>query len=243
MKKRVLLIFLVLFVGFLFFLALPYLSVILFSLFVGLGDNKDELQTKKEVEVYLEEKYQMEFNIDVKINSLGAGTEISAYPTIESSYIFDVEKIADKTFEDNFLGEIYKREIDLAVEAYPYLKEKEHLNIKLFFNKEKLKEKKFNFQESLPKLNNIPINPKLVVSDKQVSDEIDRKEVIKTLQEIIEFIKQENILVDEITATVTVESTELYYYYHYLIPEKAFSSLTTTEDLRLFEKVEVIKPQ
>ncbi|WP_010094737.1 hypothetical protein [Ornithinibacillus scapharcae] len=223
------------------YLARPYIGMLYFQIMVGTSDNKEEKQTKQEVEDYLKQKYQIEFDVEVEVNSLGLGTTITAYPKDKSSYSFTVDKDLDGTYVDHFLKTMYEKEIELALKDYSKLKNSP--NIKVHLDEKALIEKKFDFSQGLPKLSTIPATPTIVVTDAQVAEDIDREEALQTLRQVIEFIQKEDISLKQLKATISVDAKDNYYYYDYQIPIEAFPNLTTVKELQTYEKVKVVKTQ
>ncbi len=193
-----------------------------------LTDKLQEIKTNAEVETYLEEKYQTEFDVTVKLRSM-VGRDVTASPKGEPELAFHVQ---GPPYRDDFLDVYYKEQIERAVNDDPTLKNDSSLKLKIYFNQNG----QFNLENGLPGLSKIPGSPTLFVSSKQQYDEKkSREEALKTLQNVIHFVQSEKMDLKQIKATILLYTSEKEYQYKYVIPESAFESINSVEALRDYE--------
>ncbi len=229
-----------LFMGVLLYIAAQPIIGVASMFFDFLGSQAaQENRTEEEVENYLQQKYNLSFNTDVKVDGF-VSTNMTAFPEKDPSYTFPVKKHKDQ-YIDYFFDAIYKEDIQSALKRYPKLEWDQPWKLSLFFDPLASIGQTFNYKDTYPKLSESPIPLTVKISSNLEAEGLNREEVLGKFQEVIRFLQEESIPHQEFISTIQVDAPDYYYYYNYTIPKEAFSDLKTVENLKSFENVKVVK--
>ncbi|MCF6138845.1 hypothetical protein [Pseudalkalibacillus berkeleyi] len=242
LKKNPLVVFGIIGGIIIFILALPYLGLMFFNLFLTVTMKIGDLKVAHEMDRHLEEKYDLNFHVSSDSNGF-VGTDFTAYPWRNMKLKFSVKENKQGKYVDYFLDAIYKKDINTALERYPLLKNDEAVRVMIYFDVNATVGKKFDFSDGYPDLADSPIPLTIKISNSQNLEEIDREAVLTYLKTSMKMVQEEKLPNHQITSTITVDAGEVVHYYTYTIPREAYSSFNTVEDMKEYEEVKSVKRQ
>jgi hypothetical protein len=242
MSKKIIVILISLIIAIVVFIkSLPYLGILAFMGTVSISGFQEEQETKSQVEDYLEEKYNREFNVVVNSN-FELGTDISASTIGKPSYSFRVDKNKDYksgavSYADYLLENVVNHHIKEVQKKYPAIENRELIQIKARYSRVDARKATFDYESAFPTIENIPIKPMIDIKIIQLREgDINREEALATLQDILAFFQKEGIPIKELKTIVSVKGTGTYTAFQYDIPVSSISKLTTVEELKKYEK-------